>query len=77
MLVIPHDVSRDVIARAGEIWSYQGKRFVCHGTQNKGRYLYSPELKGFCGRTYVCPDKCVKILQNEGIVVKNSRESGK
>ena len=65
---------KDVVAREGELWAYKGKRFVCHGTQNEGRYLYSPDLQELCGRKYISPKECVRILHNEGIVVKNKSE---
>ena len=65
---------KDVVAREGEIWTYKGQRFVCHGTQNEGRYLYSPDLQALCGRKYVSAKQCVRILHNEGIVIKNKSE---
>lgn len=56
-------------AVSGEVWACQGRRFVVHGTKDKGRYLHSRQYKEFTGKSYVSPAKCRRILCNEGMVV--------
>jgi 5-methylcytosine-specific restriction endonuclease McrA len=63
-----------ILAISGDIWVHKqtGKRFVATGVVAKN-YIYSPDLKGITGKTYINPDQCRRVLRNEGVVICDNR----
>ncbi len=61
---------KDAITVGGDSWVHlqSGKRFVATGVLS-GDYLFSPELKGIVGKTYVRPSECKRLTRNEGVVI--------
>lgn len=61
---------KDAITVGGDSWVHlqSGKRFVATGVLS-GNYLFSPELKGIVGKTYVRPSECKRLTRNEGVVI--------
>jgi len=60
----------NALCTGGDVWVYvpTGQRFIAKGVTSK-TYLYSPMLESIVGKSYVRPDKCSRIVHNEGIVV--------
>ena len=58
-------------AIGGDVWVHNetGKSFIATGIQNKGSYLYSPELKAITGKSYIRPEHCRRMSRNDGMPV--------
>jgi hypothetical protein len=66
---------KDAPTIGGDSWLHKktGRRFVATGVLSVN-YLFSPDLKGIVGKTYVSPAECRRTTRNEGIVICASQK---
>jgi len=66
---------KDAPTIGGDSWLHKktSRRFVATGVLSVN-YLFSPDLKGIVGKTYVSPAECRRTTRNEGIVICASQK---